>query len=231
MSIEVKRIERFYDDHPIEGDELGQATLHGAVIRYLIAVLEWMLRSQKVLIADSLNLYQDPDNPKEVPYDPDIAVIFEPQVGPNISSYTIGVDGLPPGVAMEFASQKTWKRDVEVKPNVYAEMGIPEYFAFDQNEKQVWTKQWRNKGRLIGWELDDTGKKYREMRREPDGRIWSNQLQSFVGVDPVTFYPRLYDQQGRQRLTKAEAEEKQRQQLEALMRQMGYNPDELLGNK
>lgn len=30
MSIETKRIERFYDDHPVEGDELGQSTLHRA---------------------------------------------------------------------------------------------------------------------------------------------------------------------------------------------------------
>lgn len=269
MSIKTGRVERYYDTHDVEGEELGQNSLHGTVIRYLIAVLEWLLQGQNVRIEDSLNFYDTPAE-KEIPKCPDVAVVFEPlATQPELSSYTIREDGPPPAVAIEVASPGTWRVDLEIKPGVYAALGIKEYFVFDPHSKRAWNREWQKKGRLVGWKLDPTTNKYVELEQQDDkGRLWSVQLQSLVGIEDQQL--RLYDAAGRLRLTQAEAEQQarlaERQQTEqlieaerrqaqverrqaqaerrqaqaereraeklaALIRQLGYNPDELLDNQ
>ena len=43
MTLKINRIERYYDSHEVEGEELTQSFAHYAAIQELIAVLELSL--------------------------------------------------------------------------------------------------------------------------------------------------------------------------------------------
>ena len=66
---------------------------------------------------------------------PDLLIAFG--VDPNLTlrrnGYVISDHGKPPDFVMEIASEGTGRRDVTVKREGYAELGIPEYWRFDQS--------------------------------------------------------------------------------------------------
>lgn len=218
MTTRANRIERYYDTHDVEGEELTQSFAHYAAIRYLIAVLELYFQSQNVGVASNINFYQT-DQPHETPKSPDVVVVDgmvvttrSPEDSP---SYYVGHDGPAPRVAIEISSKNTWRVDLEEKPTQYASMGILEYFVFDPNPRSYWTKQWRQHNRLVGWRIDETNGQYVLLPKDSEGRIWSEQLQSWLVVDGQ--FLRLYTTDGQLRENADDlllAERRQRQILE-----------------
>ena len=120
------------------------------------------------------------------------------------------------------------------KPRQYAQMGIQEYFAYDPNEPPMRRTAPR---RLFGWHLAEG-----EVQALPpgaDGRLWSNQLDSFLIPDGRML--RLSDREGFLRLTEAQAEAEARRaeteariavvrRAEALaekLRSLGIDPDQI----
>jgi len=213
MSTQINYIERYYDSHQseLEEEELGQSRSHFFAIRYLLLVLEWLFesRGQKVGIVSDINFYQTA-NKKETPKQPDIAVVDGLEVVPESEedprpSYYVGADGPPPRVVFEIASQDTWQADLEEKPVIYARMGVKEYFVFDpQPGLGVWTREWRTKERLVGWRLQADGS-YEEQAKDEQGRIWSEELESWLLVRGKRL--RLYSGERELRVEKAEAEQ------------------------
>ncbi len=192
-------IEYYYDSHPTEEDLMGESWLHAELVHYLVEVLKWLFRDQQCAIYENFNFYQTRDE-YEKPLAPDIAVIRGVAYGP-VRSWRIGVHGPGPHVVFEVASEETWKRDLEEKPYRYAHMGVREYFAYDPNLPPVWRNQ---PYQLCGWQLDEEAGLMRKMVSGPDGRLWSQQLDSLL-------VPRgsklcLYDRSWRVRPTRAEAE-------------------------
>ncbi len=235
MTVAISRIERYYDTYEVEGEEMGQSDVHFDTVHYLISILKWLFHGQKVYIAGELNLYRTPD-PKEVPLCPDVVVIkgVAPRElrGADFSSYHVGVDGPPPVFAIEVASPKTWKADLEAKPALYAAFEVQEYFACDPNSKAVWTGKWKNDKRLLGWKLNQNNQ-MELMAANAKGQMWSEQTQSNLIMESRSLH--LYDTDGKLRLTEAGAEyqraelEKIRsEKLAAFLRTQGYNPDEVL---
>ena len=108
-----------------------------------------------------------------------------------VRSWRVGKTGPAPQVVFEFASEETWHNDLEEKPLKYAQMGVKEYFAYDPNDPPI------NR-------LDKSSGQMRELVVYPDGRLWSQHLESYLLPDRE--YLRLYDGQGVLRLTRAEAE-------------------------
>jgi len=213
MRLKTSQIERYYDTHQLEleGAELGQSRLHFFAIQYLLHILQWLFesRGQKVGLVSEINFYQT-DNPDETPKQPDLAVVDGLEVVPKRKekykpSYHVGADGPPPRVVFEIASLETWQVDLEVKPAIYARMGVREYFAFDpQLGSGVWTRTWRAKERLVGWRLQADGT-YVEIAKDAQGRMWSEQLESWLVAqgDENLF---VYTAEGELRLNKAQAE-------------------------
>ena len=220
MTVAISRIERYYDSHQVEGEEMGQSDVHFDTVHYLILVLKWLFQGQRVYIAGELNLYRT-TNPKEIPLCPDIVVIkgVEPREsrGEDFSSYHVGVDGPAPALAIEVASPKTWKADLEAKPALYAAFGVQEYFACDPNSKAVWTGNWKNDKRLVGWKLNSSNK-MELMTANAKGQLWSEQTQSNLVVENRSLH--LYDTDGKLRLTEAE-------KLVAFLRTQGFDPNNL----
>jgi len=213
MSIETSQIERYYDSHQteLEEEELGQSRSHFFAIQYLLLVLQWLFESkgQKVGIVSEIGFYQT-ENPQETPKQPDLAVVDGLEVVPaneedTSPSYYVGADGPPPRIVFEIASQQTWQADLEEKPGVYARMGVREYIAYDpQSKLGVWTRQWRNKQRLVGWRLQADGS-YAELAKDEQGRIWSEELESWLMVRHRRL--QLYSAEGELRVNQAEAEQ------------------------
>ena len=61
MAIVVERIARYYDDHALEVEEMGQSDVHIRNIHYLFSVLKWLFRGQPVYVGSELNLYRTRD--------------------------------------------------------------------------------------------------------------------------------------------------------------------------
>jgi Uma2 family endonuclease len=217
----------YYDSHPTEKDLMGEASVHAALVEYLVAVLRWLLREQVCAVYENLNFYQTP-NPKEYPLAPDIAVIKGYNFR-HVRSWRVGKTGPAPQVVFEIASEETWKKDLHEKPMQYALMGMEEYFAYDPNDPPAWrgTSQ-----RLFGWQLEKGKRAMRAMPVDASGRLWSPSLDSFLV--PEMEYLRLYDRNGQPRLTEAEAQ-KRRAEVEARraealaekLRSLGIDPDQV----
>jgi len=161
-------------------------------------------QGQKYGVYDNLNFYQT-DYYKEQPLAPDIAVIKGVSVRSG-RSWRIGKTGPAPQVVFEIASKETWKKDQQVKPLKYAQMGVKEYFAYDPNEPPLDSS---TSQRLWGWQLDKGRGQMQEMLPGPGGWLWSPRLESYLVPDGA--YLRLYDSQWQVRLTRAEAEAEARQ--------------------
>jgi Uma2 family endonuclease len=259
MTTKANRIERYYDTHELEGAELTQSRIHHAIIMHLMLIIQWIFNGngKNVGVTGYINFYQT-DSPGETAKSPDIAVVEGLETDPNkledTPSYYVGEDGPPPMVVFEIASKETWRQDLEDKPAKYQAMGVPEYFVFDPNKRSFWTGQWRKYNRLIGWRKDPVSGQYKLIEKDPDGRLWSEELASWLVVEGNDL--QLYSSDGQLRLTKeeaearraevearraeiaqrqaeiarqdAEAERQEKIRLKELLRKLGHNPDDLL---
>ena len=199
MAKELNKVQYYYDSHPTEEDLMGETSWHDTLIDYLKAVLSWLFRGQVCAIYSNLNFYQT-RNPKEYPVAPDIALIkgiaFQ-----HTRSWTL-VSGEPaPQLVFEILSEETWKKDMREKPGKYASMGVQEYFAYDPLEPPI---RPGNASRLLGWRLDAQRGEMVEIVANPDGWLWSQQLESWLVPDEA--YLRLYDRDHQLRLTGEEAQ-------------------------
>ena len=202
-----------YDFYPTEEDLMGETSIHAALVRYLVGVLQWLFRKQRCAIHENLNFYQT-SNPEERPVAPDIAVIKGVPFR-HLRSWRVGKTGSAPQVVFEIASGETWNKDLDEKPIKYALMGVEEYFAYDPNEPVLSRSAGR---RLFGWQLDRSRQAMQAMPIGPSGELWSLHLDSFLMPDGE--YLRLYDRNGGLRLTEAEA-------LIEKLRSLGVDPDQM----
>ncbi len=227
MTIKTNRIERYYDMHEVEGAELTQSVDHFLVIQYLIVVLQWLFHGKQVGVISNVNFYQTA-NPTETSISPDIAVVDglpKDRKPEDKSSYYVGGNSPSPRIVFEIASKETWRQDLEEKPARYNAMGINEYFVYDPNEQTVWTKQWRRYNRLIGWRENPISGQYELLVKDENGRLWSEELESWLVVEPEGL--KLYTAEGQLRLTEAEAQWQRAEKLAEMLRKLGHNPEDL----
>ncbi len=98
-----------------------------------------------------------------VPY-PDLMVAFnvDPAAYLARNGYVISEQGKPPDFVLEVASRSTGRRDTVDKPVIYAELGIPEYWRFDETGRYHGT-------RLAGDRLVDGRYEPIQIDELPDG--------------------------------------------------------------
>ncbi len=194
-------VEYYYDSHLTEEDLMGEAAQHADLVHYLMEVLRYLFRGQVCALHENLNFYTTLHG-KQKPYAPDLAVLkgvpFQAR-----RSWRVMQTGHAPEVVFEILSEETWANDLTKKPLIYARMGVKEYFTYDPNEPMVARGRSR---RLFGWKLDHERGEMVALRPNQEGRVWSEELESWLGADGE--YLRLYDRDGHLRLTEAEAEAK-----------------------
>lgn len=214
---------------------MGETPVHAAVIHYLMSVLHWLFQGQRCAVYENLNFYQTSDS-REYPLAPDIAIIKGVDYREDIRSWRVGKTGPAPHVVLEIASPETWKKDLQEKPTLYAQMGVQEYFAYDPYQPPIRRTTDR---RLFGWQLDAKRREMIAMLSNARGWLWSEQLESWLVPERASLC--LYDRQQRLRLTEAQAEallkvqaaqraEEESRRAQALaekLRSLGINPDEI----
>ena len=95
--------------------------------------------------------------------------------------------GKPPDLAIEIASESTAQRDLNRKPAIYAQIGIPEFWRFDPTGGAYYGHG------LAGYRLVDGAYREIPLTGEPDGILkgYSEVLGASICHDEG--WPRLYD--------------------------------------
>ena len=165
-----------YDDEGYPGPDsrVSESTRHAEAANYAFDALRvWFRDRPDTLVANDLVMLFEEGNPKAA-LSPDAMVIFD--VGnPDRSSYKVWEEGdALPAFALEVLSTRTWRKDVRVKPGLYAALGVREFWLFEPFAPH-----------LAGHRLGKDG--YRRIRPSRDGALSSEVL----GLDVVVRDGRL----------------------------------------
>ena len=84
------------------------------------------------------------------------------------NTYLLWEVGKPPDYVMEIGSPSTWRRDLGAKRDLYARIGVGEYWRYDQTGGDFYREP------LVGERLVDGEYERFELRRESDGAVWGH---------------------------------------------------------
>ena len=182
-----------------------------AMLDAISTLREWFDDQEDVYAGgDMLIYYKMNDNETRVA--PDVFVVF----GTNRekrNSWIVWREGKSPDIVMELASDSTWRRDMREKRDIYAEMGVIEYWRFDPTSNYFFPP-------LVGEVLGDNEYRTMEMTTNNDGMVWGHS--AALGLD-VCALPdgnlRFYDPVGGQWLRTLHEEVEARRVTEAALRQ------------
>lgn len=118
-----------------DGEPLAESDLQFTPLTETVHVLRQRYRERSdVYVAGNLLLYYRM-NDNEVRVAPDVLVVFGVEDYPRDSYVVWREDGKTPDFVMEIASPSTYSRDMTEKRDVYAGLGVTEYWRFDPTGK------------------------------------------------------------------------------------------------
>ena len=167
-------------DYPeSDGRPMGETDLHRAAMVRHIELLSHHYQGQRVYVTGDLLVYYEEGNPKRFVV-PDAFVAKGIAPGPR-RTYLIWAEGKAPDLVIETTSRKTKRKDTLIKPALYAQLGIPEYFLFDPEGDYL-------DERLQGYRLESG--RYVPMQPGAEGRLISRELNLRLCVenDTLQFY-------------------------------------------
>jgi len=153
------------DEPPLETE------LHLRQLVLLIECLElWWKDRQDFYTFGNLTIYYSPRQLKSEQFrGPDFFVVLGTERKPRKSWVVWQEDGKYPNVIVEILSNKTAKTDRGLKKQIYQDtFRTPEYFWFDPNSLE-----------FKGFQL--VGGQYQELQLNPQGWLWSQQLELYLG--------------------------------------------------
>ena len=163
-----------------------QAPLYREIVSTLAAYLT--LLHPNVEVSGNTFIYYEMNNPQRS-VSPDCYVSFGVDVDAILdqNSYLIWRVGKPPDFALEIASESTARYDETGKRELYARIGVGEYWRFDETGGRFYRRP------LVGERLVDG--EYRELplRQEPDGTIWGRSPALGLDLAWVNGRLRFYD--------------------------------------
>ncbi|ODG99561.1 hypothetical protein A4S05_04160 [Nostoc sp. KVJ20] len=154
------------DEPPLESD------LHRDQIDLLIRILKlWWRERQDFYASGNLTIYYSPNQKKSEHFrGPDFFVVLGTEKKDRKSWVVWQEDGKYPNMIVEILSSSTTAVDKGLKKQVYQDtFRTPDYFWFDPVTME-----------LQGFHLVDG--KYQEIQVTTDGRLWSQQLELYLGV-------------------------------------------------
>ena len=118
-----------------DGKPMGETDEHrDAMIRH-IQILQDYYRGQRVYVSGDLLVYYEQGNPRKYVV-PDAFVVKG--IAPKSHRvYKTWVEGKGPEVVIETTSRKTRRKDMVDKPQLYARLGVKEYFLFDPDQEYL----------------------------------------------------------------------------------------------
>ena len=170
-----------------DGEPMAESQLQYTPLTDTVSALEnyFIERSDVFIAGDLLVYYWMNDNRTRVA--PDVFVVFGASGNHPRDSWLVWREGKAPDFVMEIASPSTWERDAVEKREIYANMGVTEYWRFDPTG-ECFTPE------LVGETLVEG--QYRELplERDVEGRLWGRS--AVLGLDIYTLPGlelRLYD--------------------------------------
>ena len=119
-----------------------------------------------IAVSGNTFIYYEEGNPRLL-VSPDCYIAFDVSMESieRFNTYRIWEVGKPPDFVLEIGSPSTATTDLIRKRELYAEIGIPEYWRFDSTGGDFYQEP------LVGERLVDGEYQRLEMKLEPDGRV------------------------------------------------------------
>ena len=143
-----------------------------AMIDVITTLREWYASQEDVHVGGDLLIYYRM-NDNETRVAPDVFVVFGSDKARR-PSWIVWREGKAPDIVMELASGSTWRRDMREKRDIYADMGVAEYWRFDPTSNYFFPP-------LIGERLGDGEYSTIEMTTNRAGLAWAHS--AVLGLD------------------------------------------------
>ena len=153
----------------LEDEEPDESEIHGLVVGDSTETLiDFFADRPDVYVWKHMFVYYEEGNPAAV-VAPDVFVVFgvPKEVEPKRRVFQVWKEGRPPTVAFEITSATTKDNDTQRKPEVYARIGVTEYFLFDPLAEYL-------NPPFQGYRL--VGERYERIPPEADGALVSAAL-------------------------------------------------------
>jgi Uma2 family endonuclease len=148
-----------------DGKPMGETDEHrDAMIRH-IQILQDYYRGQRVYVSGDLLVYYEQGNPRKYVV-PD-AFVVKGIASKRRRVYKIWIERKAPDVVIETTSRKTRRKDMVDKPQLYARLGVKEYFLFDPDQEYLDPP-------LQGYRL--SGDDYAQIEPDKTGSLTSQEL-------------------------------------------------------
>jgi Uma2 family endonuclease len=212
MSLRKHEVTATSDYPESDGEPMAETDVHIQLMIDLRLTLKTFFRAAPdVYIASNLFIYYaEGDLGKRVA--PDVFVVRGVNREPR-RIYKLWEEGCAPQVVIELSSRKTWREDLYTKWQMYARLGVREYFIFDPEYDYLPEP-------LVGWRLAD--EQYLPIE-VTDGRARSEELGLELVDTGQTL--RLYNPQTEQFLPTSQEETERAERLAAKLRDMGIDPE------
>jgi Uma2 family endonuclease len=118
-----------------DGRPMGETDIH---IEWMIRIrdmLKYRYRGQRVYVASNLLVYYEAGNPARYLV-PDNFVVLDCDPGRR-RTYRIWEEGKAPDVVIEVTSVSTRREDESFKAQIYARLGVKEYFLYDPTSEYL----------------------------------------------------------------------------------------------
>jgi Uma2 family endonuclease len=202
---------------PVEDDEPLDSPWHRMAINLLVSLLRftWRGRDDYYTGGNMFIHFDLATARKKGVRGPDFFVVKEVDGGHYRESWIVWEEGGKyPNVIIELLSPSTAVFDKTEKKKLYQDtFRTPEYFCYHPHTEE-----------LLGWSLQKGA--YRPLKANGDGRLWSNELQLWLGKwrgeydGLAATWLRFYDEEGNLVLTREEAAEARAAELLAQLEQI-----------
>ncbi len=119
-----------------DGKPMAENDAQLAAIHYGIGALRVYFEARAdVYVSGDLLMYYVKDNPG-VSVAPDVFVVFGIEDRVRMS-YKVWEEGKGPDFVLEVASKSTWREDLGPKRNIYARLGVKEYWMYDPTGEYI----------------------------------------------------------------------------------------------
>ena len=200
-----------------------ESYLHLQQLLLLLKCLDWLWQERTdYFAAGNLTIYYSPEQKKSQDFrGPDFFVVLDTERKPRKSWVVWEEGGKYPNLIIELLSNSTASVDRTTKKKIYQDIfRTPEYFWFSPETLE-----------LIGFHLING--EYEEIQPNEQSRLWSKQLQLFLGVHEEKL--RFFTVEGELVPTPEESaqktqeilnnEQQRNEKFAAKLRELGIDPD------
>ncbi len=160
-----------------DGVPLPDGHFQDPLFREIVSTLEAHFKdSPNTTVSGNTFIYYREGDPRRW-VSPDCYIAFDISMESieRFNTYRVWEVGKPPDFALEIGSPSTARTDLVDKRELYAELGIPEYWRYDATGGDFYGES------LVGERLVEGEYRRIELDREPGGMVWGHSPQ--LGLD------------------------------------------------